>query len=195
MEFLTADEAATQLRAAGIEVIEDDGSIQRFGLADDERLTAIDIAASDHPQCGRLSPEVIRIDRQRIAPMIEAIVHKLHLPELLGIPMGRWRNIIDAVSEPLKDNKHWTSVDSELGLEVNTRDALVFSQSDHRLLRDLADAIVMNGTSPAQGMAFAPTGSPLLIELLPAGELVIWVHHAALAIQVREIIAHVVAAK
>ena len=44
-----------------------------------------------------------RVPRAEIAPIVEGIVHKLRLPEVVAIPVGRWRDVFDAVPPVLKE--------------------------------------------------------------------------------------------
>ena len=60
----------------------------------------------------------------------------------------------------------------------------------HHMLRDLVDAVVAEGQAPAQGITIVALGVRLLLEVLPAGQLIILAGDDHLAAPIRAVIDH-----
>ncbi len=195
MEFVQFDEAWRVLRPVGVEVVSHTANELRLSLTENPQSSCFDIASSDHPAQARLPNDMPRIARGTLPTIVEAIVHKLHLTTAYVIPVGHWRQLFDGVAQGMASNEKWRATDSEATVELNTRDALKFQPAEFHILRDLVKCVLAADDSATHGIAIATTGSPILIEVMPAGEIAIYTGRSDLAALVRDLVAHASAAK
>lgn len=188
MDFVEFDLAWKQLAPRG--VVEASDGPNAFRVALEEGAPVIDIAAKDHPRAAALPAEIRRMSKPRMAEIVEALAHKLHLQEVLVFPVGKWKQVFDAVSEPMAKHEQWTAVDGSASVELNRRDPIVFEQGDHHVLRALVECVLTAGSELAHGVGIATPGTELVLEVLPPGELTIYCGTPALEKQVIELIGH-----
>jgi hypothetical protein len=188
VDFVEFDLAWKQLVPRG--VIEAGDGPAAFRIALEEGAPVIDIAAKDHPRADSLPADIKRMSRARMAEFVEAIAHKLHLQEVLVFPVGKWKQVFDAVSEPMARHEQWAAIDGSASVELNRRDPIVFEQGDHHVLRALVQCVLDSGSEQAHGIGIATTGASLVMEVLPPGELTIYCGTPALAQQVLELMSH-----
>ncbi|MSR43984.1 MAG: hypothetical protein EXS15_01300 [Phycisphaerales bacterium] len=169
-----------------MEVAQSSAAELRLSLSESAQSSCLEIASSDHPMALQFPAEVARIERAQIPTLIEAIAHKLHLTQVYVIPIGHWRQLFEAVAEGMATNEKWLEIDNAATVELNTRDALLFLPANHHIMRDLISAVLTTGTSAQHGLSIATPGSPLLIEVIPAGEVSVYTGRTNLADLVRE---------
>lgn len=191
MEFVSFEEAWRLLKPIGVEVASRSDQELRLSISEGEHSGCMDIAASDHAHAAKLPADMPRLTRAVLATSIEAIIHKLHLTQANVIPVGHWRELFEAVAEPMAANEKWRAIDSAATVELNTRDALVFRPADFHILRDLALAVLTAGSTPRHGIAICSSGSPMVIEVIPAGEVTIYYGKSELRRVVSDVLAHV----
>jgi len=121
VEFIDLDEAWADLRRQGVVKVVDSPKELRLEL-DGDAAVVMDIATEDHPEVGDLPATIRRVPRGAVANFVEAIVHKMHLQQTYAIPVGRWREIFDAVSDGMAGNAAWREVDTSASIEMNKRD-------------------------------------------------------------------------
>jgi hypothetical protein len=190
VEFVSYQDAWRLLRPFGAEVATQSESELRLSLTEGPQSSCIDIASSDHAMAKKLPSDVIQLDRKNLADMVEAIIHKLRLTQVYVIPVGHWRQLFEAVAEGMATNEQWLAIDSAATVELNTRDALLFVPANFHILRDLVRVVLTAGSEPIHGISIATVGSPLLIEVMPAGEVSVFVGRSDLAHVVREVLNH-----
>lgn len=191
MEFVSFEEAWRLLKPIGVEVASRTAEELRISISEGDHSGCMDIAASDHAHAAKLPSDIPRLSRAVLATSIEAIIHKLHLTQANVIPVGHWRELFEAVAEPMAANEKWRAIDSAATVELNTRDALVFLPADFHILRDLALAVLTAGSAPRHGIAICSAGSPMVIEVMPAGEVTIYYGKSELRRVVSDVLAHV----
>lgn len=191
MEFVGYSEAWRDLAQAGVVEAERTDRTLRVALEERPGGEVVEVAADDHAHASRLPPDVARLPRERIAELVERIVHKMHLTRVCVIPVGRWREVFEAVAQGMAANEKWRAVDSAANVELNTRDPLVVSPADHHTLRELVAAVMRHGSEPVHGIAVAAMGTPLVIEAMPAGELAVYAGKASIAAEVRHLLEQV----
>lgn len=130
---------------------------------------------------------VIVVDQQRLPGMLEQVIHKLHLSQILLIPAGKWRNVFDAVAFSLADNEDWQEVDAAATVELNTRDPLLCGPGDLHTLTALIAALLEDAETREQGMTIATTAAPLIAEVNPAGAITLTIGDPALADEINEL--------
>lgn len=190
MEFVSYAEAWPALAQLGLEEAESTDSELHLALRDDDQLVVIDVAADDHRLASKLPPEVRKVPRAAMPSIIEGIVHKLRLDPLLLIPVGRWREIFEVVSFGMAENEVWKAVDQMASVELNTRDPLLLGPGDHHTMCDLLRVLLADGTKDSQGLSIAATGTRILMELLPSGQMILFLGNPHMASQVTEVLDH-----
>ena len=189
MEFIDLDEAWADLRRQGVVTVVDSPKELRLEL-DGDAAVVMDIATEDHPEVGDLPATIRRVPRGVVANFVEAIVHKMHLQQTYAIPVGRWREIFDAVSDGMASNAAWREVDTSASIEMNKRDPLVFGPANAHTLRDLVKTLLHTAKDSNHGLTLCSDGAPLVLEIMPRGEMVVFAGHGSLAKQCEELLAH-----
>ncbi len=189
MEFIDLDEAWADLRRQGVVKVVDSPKELRLEL-DGDAAVVMDIATEDHPEVGDLPKSIRRVPRGAVANFVEAIVHKMHLQQTYAIPVGRWREIFDAVSDGMAGNAAWREVDTSASIEMNKRDPLVFGPANAQTLRDLVKTLLHTAKDSNHGLTLCSDGAPLVLEIMPRGEMVVFAGHGSLAKQCEELLAH-----
>ena len=95
--------------------------------------------------------------------------------------------MFDVVTPALADNEQWMAIDSEATVELNTRDPLVCELRDLHLLRAVVDAILGSRETLEQGISIAAVRAPLLVEVEPAGGVLLTIGNESLADEVRAV--------
>jgi hypothetical protein len=131
--------------------------------------------------------EILEIPRERAGEVLEHILHKLHIAPLLILPIGRWREVFDVVTPVLAQNEQWMAIDSEATIELNTRDPLVCELRDLHLLRAVVETILEHSETLGQGISIAAIRAPLLVEVEPAGGVLLTIGNEGLADEVRAV--------
>ena len=174
MEFIEHQATWTRLRKHGI-LAEETGDELHLDLDESTPVEVLDLAASDHPQAAGLPASIRRIARAEFGPVVEGIVHKLKLPEVVVIPVGRWRSVFDAVAKPMSSHAHWREIDAAAMVELNTRDPLFFEPAHHHVLRDLIAAVADARGPATQGVSVVAMGMRVVIEVLPEGQMIVFI--------------------
>ena len=189
MEFVDKDEVLSLLREQGIQ--SDSGSDDCVYL----RMTGGDEIVHLHLACGESESvplegaSVVDIAKDRLAGTINHILHKLRLNQVVLAPVGKWRNVFDAVAFRLAENEDWQAIDAAATVELNTRDPLLCEPGDFHTLQALIDALLTDAESPVQGLIVTSTSAPVVIEIIPDGALRISLGNPVLADEVAETIA------
>ena len=133
--------------------------------------------------------EVLDVPRTQAGEVLEHILHKLHLTPMLLFPIGKWRPVFDLVTPVLTDNDQWMAIDSEATIELSTRDPLMCEPRDLHLLRAVVESILEHGQTLDQGISIAALQAPLLVEVEPAGGVLLTIGNESLADEVRAVAA------
>lgn len=190
MEFVSYSEAWSALQQQGLEEAERTNTELHLGLRENDQVVVIDVAASDHRLAAKLPPQVRRVPRQTIPVIVEGLIHKLRLDPVLLVPVGCWREVFDAVSTGMAENEAWKAIDQMASVELNTRDPLLVSPGDQHTMRELLRVLLSDGSRDSQGISVAATGSSILIEILPCGQMILFLGNPMMARQAHEIIDH-----
>lgn len=188
MEFVSYAEAWPALQQQGLEVADSTAAELHLALRDDDQVVVIDVAAEDHRLAPKLPPTVRKVPRAAMPSIVEGVVHKLRLDPVLLIPVGHWREIFEAVSFGMAENEVWKAVDQMASVELNTRDPILLGAGDHHTMGELLRVILADGTKDTQGLSIATTGTSILMELLPSGQMILFLGNPHMAAQVNEVI-------
>lgn len=158
-------------------------------MADDEDVVHIHLACPESRSTPNEGAQVVPVPKDQLGGVVERILHKLNLYDVLLIPVGKWRKIFDAVAFSLATCEAWQEIDAAATVELNTRDPLVCGLSDFHTINELLGALFANAENPDQGLMLVTTTAPLLIEAIPDGAVRISVASAALADEIIEMFA------
>jgi hypothetical protein len=95
--------------------------------------------------------------------------------------------VFDTITPVLTDNEQWVAIDSEATVELNTRDPLICELRDLHLLRAVVEAILTHAETLEQGISIAAVQAPLLVEVEPAGGVLLTIGNESLADEVRAV--------
>jgi hypothetical protein len=98
--------------------------------------------------------------------------------------------VFEAVAKPMSAHEHWREIDAAATVELNTRDPLSFEPAHHHLLRDLVAAVVSSGGGALQGISVVAVGMRVVLEVLPDGQMIVFVGDAAMLPGVAAVIDH-----
>ena len=168
MEFVEYDEAIHLLKEQGIREVPD--GVDRVGLELSEEgneIVHLHLASQESTATPRDGASVVPIDKDRLPSAIEHIIQKLHLTQVLLIPVAKWRKVFDAVAFSLADNEDWQTVDTAATVELNTRDPLLCEPGDFHTVHALIKALFTDAQTADQGLMITTTAAPLMVELVP----------------------------
>ena len=187
MEFVRDSEVLGDLKVLGVTPSPCDDDRVYLKMMDGKEVVRLHLGASDgvEPEAGA---RVIRVDRERLPDVIDGIIHKLHLSQVLLVPVGKWRHLFDAVAFSLADNEDWQEVDTTATVELNTRDPLLCEPGDYHTVSAFLRALLADASSPEQGVMLTTTAAPLLVEVVPDGALRMSLGNQALADEITEAI-------
>jgi hypothetical protein len=169
VEFISAEEAAGVLTDHGIESESpDDDHIYRR-MCDGDSVRHHHVAISGTEFSPRENAVVYEIQEDKIADVVDHVLHKLHHSQMLLIPVGKWRSVFDVVAFSLAANEEWQRIDAAATVELNSRDPLLADTGDLHLLCDLAKALLADSEKPDQGLMLIAVGQPVVIEIVPTG--------------------------
>ena len=118
---------------------------------------------------------------------LEHVFHKLHLSQMILMPVGKWRKVFDAVAFSLADNEEWQAVDTAATVVLNTRDPLLAEPVDFHTITALIRALLSDAEDPDQGLMITTTTAPLMVEIVPDGAIRVSIGDPVLADEVVEL--------
>lgn len=187
MEFVQNDEVLDLLRDQEIEEVPDESGRVYMQMADGEGVVHLHLADEQCQSEPRLGARLIEMKRDRLAETVEGIIHKLGLDQVLLIPVGKWRDVFDAVAFSLAENEDWQEFDAASTIQLNTRSPLLCEPGDFQTLNALMHALVSDAENPEQGLMMLTTSAPVLLEFVPDGAVRLSVGRQVLADEVDEI--------
>ena len=187
MEFVRSDEVLNLLRDQEIAEFPGEGGRVHMQMADGESVVHLHLADAQCQTAPREGARVIAVEKDRLAKAVEDIIHKLGVDQVLLIPVGKWRNVFDAVAFSLAGNEDWQEFDASSTVQLNTRDPLLCEPGDFQTLNALLKALVSDAENPEQGLMMLTTTAPVLLEFVPAGAVRLSVGRRVLADEVDEI--------
>ena len=186
VEFVAYDEVMELLQGHGVQAVADGEDQVYLELAGNQDVVHLHLASENSQIVPREGASVLRVDRNRLAGAVKHIIHKLHLSQVLLIPVAKWRNVFDAVAFSLADNEDWQAVDTAATVELNTRDPLLCEPGDFHTLNALMEALLQDADRPEQGLHITTTAAPVMVQFVPDGAFRISIGNAVLADEVVE---------
>ena len=186
MEFVARDEVIGLLGELGVREVVEAQEHTYLELSGNEDVVHLHLAASSSNTPPREGANVVIVGAERLAHVVELIIHKLRLNQIILFPVAKWRNVFDAVAFSLAENQDWQTIDTAATVELNSRDPLLCEPGDFHTLNSLIKALLKDGEGADQGLLITTTATPLVVHLVPDGTLLISVGNAVLADEVAE---------
>ena len=150
MEFVQYREVLPGLQEQGLIETADDAGLSRLEIEPQPRLKTLHV----HDPSSKIPPYpdaiVITRPKSELADFLEQVLDRIHLNEVLVIPVSQWRSVIDCVAFDLAADEEWQEIDRLAALNQNTRNALV--------LREKALPDLIAGGSSGQALRAWPPG-------------------------------------
>lgn len=186
MEFVDHGETIEALKQQGIREVPDGEHLTSLVMDDSEDVAHLHLACSESRAAPLEGADLVPVEKDRLPDAVEHLLHKLHLSQVLLIPVGKWRKVFDAVAFSLAGNEDWQAVDTAATVVLNTRDPLLAEPADFHTINALIRALLRDAESPDQGLMITTTGAPVMIELVPDGAVRISIGNPVLADEVVE---------
>ncbi len=169
MEFVEYGEILPNLQKHGLVEVSDDAGLIRLEMDPSPKLATMHVASPESTTPPYPDVRVVTRGREELAEILEGILNKLHLTEVLVIPVSTWRAILDCVAYDLAADEEWQEMDATSALHQNTRNALAVTWGETRVLVDMTRALLKNGDSARQDFVITSDFCPLLIEVFADG--------------------------
>lgn len=168
MEFVTFSDAWRELAGHGVESSSGvpgtpppPAVLPSLRLRLASRALTVCLAGSEPAE------EQVPIAGERLPEALDLLLHKLHLAPVLALPRTRWREVFDAVTFSLAENTAWQEVEGEATVILNTRDPLLFSGGDLKVLRAMLAALLADGQREEEAVTIVPLSGRVLAEISP----------------------------
>jgi hypothetical protein len=170
VEFIDGTEALNLLKEQGVvEMPEDSERVHLTMEPTTGDVVRVHLATAGTSASPAPGADVITMEPDRLPEAIDGIVQKLHLSQILLVPVSKWRHLFDAVAFSLADNEDWQRIDTTATVELNSRDPLLCEPGDFHTVAALMRALIADGEHPEQGLMLTATSVPLLLEIVPDG--------------------------
>ena len=186
MEFIGYDEVMGLLKGHGVKEAPEEEDRVYLKMEDGKDVVHLHLACHESTEPPRDGASVVRVEKERLSTAVEQIIHKLHLNQVLLIPVCRWRKVFDAVAFSLAENEEWREMDATATVELNTRDPLLCEPGDFHTLNALMKVLINDADGPDRGLTLTTTATPVTVEIVPDGAVRISVGNQVLADQVVE---------
>ena len=186
MEFVDYAEAIELLKEQGIREVPGERDRVSLTLGENEDVVHLHLACRESTSNPHDDADVVSMEKERLPTVVEHILHKLHLSQVLLIPVTRWRQVFDAVAFSMAENEDWQAIDTAATVALNTRDPLLCEPADFHTLIHLIKSLMADAESPDQGLMITTTAAPVMVELVPDGAVRISVGNPVLADEVVE---------
>jgi hypothetical protein len=175
VEFVNQVEVVDLLDEYGVEEIADGPDRVHLKMRDGDGVVHMHLACPESGAKPRNGARVKPVTKDQLPCVLESMIHRLHLNQVVLIPVGRWRKVFDAVAFSMAQNASkqvrddWVEFDAAATVELNTRDPLLCDPGDFHTLMALIKSLLSDADSPEQGLLLVATASPVLVELVPDG--------------------------
>ena len=146
------------------------------------------IACSESACKPRNGAKCLKIEKAGLPDVVAQLIQVLHMPQILLVPVGKWRKVFDAVAFSMASNEDWQEVDAAATVELNSRDPLVCEPGDFHVVEELIRAILNDAEGPDQGVILTTTAAPMTVEIVPDGAIRLSLGNPVLADEVVETI-------
>ena len=186
MEFVSHGEAMDLLDEQGVTTIATGEDRQYLQIEGGDDVAHLHIACAES-RCEPLGgARRLTVKKDGLPNVVAHLIQKFHMPQILVIPVAKWRKVFDAVAFSMASNESWQEVDAAATVELNTRDPLLCEPGDFHVIEDLVRAILNDAEGPDQGLFLTTTAAPITMEIVPDGAIRISLGNPILADEVVE---------
>jgi hypothetical protein len=168
---------------------ESDGDLVRLSLdLPDETPTRV-VFGEPAPEGEGDDEHVRRIERAKDAlpPIIDGVLHRLHITEVGMIPVGNWRGVLDLASFELATDEHWNEFEAEASMHMNGRDPLMFRSDEYTILTKIVSAVLEHGESAELDLMLISLQTPFLMRIRQEGGITVWCANESIADEVAQV--------
>lgn len=172
MEFVEASELTGILEDNGLEALPPEKDCVFLQLKGDDVVRHHLTPAGGPDGIDATPPEgaiTHEVPVDRMPHLLEGIVHRLHLDQLVLVPVANWAHLFDGIAFSLAENEDWQEFDAAATVERNTRDPLLVLPSDIPTLIEVVKAMFADCEEQAQAVMILTPAVPLLMTLIPGG--------------------------
>lgn len=171
MDFVEYQDVLPALKDLGVEEVEDGDGLSRLELGPSKNLKIIHVKAPESRVDPYPEAEVSERSKDEIAELVRELLNRLHLAELLVVPVSTWRDVITCVAYDLAEDEEWQEMDAVSAIHQNTRNPLAITQPEYNVLNDMIASLFRNGESPKHDVIITSDMAPLLIEIFHDGAI------------------------
>lgn len=175
MLFVPYTDILPQLNAQGIVEVEDESNFVRLEIYPDDSSVHPNYIHHIADPGSKVLPyaeaEIFERSVDDLPDILDLLLTKLHLPELLVIPVGVWREIINCIAFDLASDPNWSEIDAMAALHQNTRNVLAVPRSETHVLINIIRALLNHAEGPQHDLILTSDRTPLLIEIFHDGAL------------------------
>jgi len=175
VEFVNQEEVVDLLDEYGIEEIGKGADCVFLQMGDGEGVVHMHLACPESSCKPRKGASMMPVAKDKLPQVIASMINRLHLNQVVLVPIGKWRTVFDAVAFSMAQNEikqvreDWQAFDAAATVELNTRDPLLCDPGDFHTIMALMRALLSDASNPDQGLLLIATASPVLVELVPDG--------------------------
>ena len=174
MEFVAASELKGILEDNDLEQLPPENDCIFLGMLGDEVTRHHFVPADGEAPVPRPVADgaiVHRVSIERVHEVFEGIIHRLHLDQVVIVPVARWSHLFDGIAFSLAENEDWQEFDAAATVERNTRDPLLVLPADFPTIADVMMALLRDCEELAQSVMVLSPAVPLLVTLVPGGTM------------------------
>ncbi len=186
VEFVDHGETIEALKEQGLREVPDGENRIGLALDDSDSVVHLHLLYGESTCTPHEGADVVQVEKDQLPDALEHVFHKLHLSQMILMPVGKWRKVFDAVAFSLADNEEWQAVDTAATVVLNTRDPLVVGPGDFHTINALIKALLKDAEHPDQGLLITTTMAPLLVEIVPDAAIRVSIGNPVLADEVVE---------
>jgi len=189
VDFVSDSEVMPLLREMGITPEPAEENMVRLRMMEDPSVAryAIRMRGRTIETTGG-GPTDIELSEEDLIPTLLRVMHRLHLDQIIIIPVGKWANVLDAVAFAMAEDEQWLEFDAAATVERNTRDPLLCLPADVHLLDTLISALITDADQADQGLVLTSVASPVIFEIVPGVGAEVTIGAPALADEVTSVL-------
>ncbi len=170
MEFVEASELTGILEDNGLEALPPENDCVFIQLNGDE-VVRHHIAAPDVDADPPEGATTHSVAREKLPELFEAILHRLHLDQIVLVPVAPWSHLFDGIAFSLAENEDWQEFDAAATVERNSRDPLLVLPPDYPTIVEVVKALYGDCEERTQSLMMITPAMPLLVTMTPDGTL------------------------
>ncbi len=171
MLFVKHEDLLPSLEKQGLVKVEDELGLIRFEFNPDVEVCAYHI--QDPTSRVLPFPDAVISQRSKdsLPETLDHLLSRIHLNEVLVIPAGVWKDVMNCVAYDMAKDEDWGEIDAIVAMHLNTRNALAVPRSETRILIELVQALFKNATEPRQDITLVSEDRSVFFEIFGDGAI------------------------